>query len=520
MKPRRALFSCSDKTGIVELAKELSASGCEIVATGNTAKVLETGGLKVVQVETLTGLPESFQGRMKTLSFHICAGILYRRGDASDERDFKELKIPAIDVVVVNFYPFEKTLEKLGGAVGYGPSELIEQIDIGGPTLVRAASKNAESVLVLTEPSQYEQVIRELKDSKAISRETMQAAAKNSWDHVAHYDVAISDALGSAKNALRYGENPHQKAWVSVSDDSPIEWNAKLTATEISYNNILDTSHAYELMNELVQEFPGYTGVVIVKHNNPCGVSLIKKSEKEAQKTALELAWAGDPVSAFGGVLVFSDPITESTATFLSERFVELVAAPGIKKDSPELLQILKKRKNLKALSIKRFEFSSKNQTVTIPGGTLTQSVDTCVGEVIKSVTKLSFPENKMRLAQFGIKITKQLKSNAIALVKEFENGFQLMGTGQGQPNRIEALKWLAIPRALSTLERSGGKMAELVMVSDAFFPFRDTVDTCSELGIKLIIQPGGSIKDAESIAACDEHGIAMGFTGKRHFKH
>ena len=277
MKPRRALFSCSDKTGIVELAKELSASGCEIVATGNTAKVLETGGLKVVQVETLTGLPESFQGRMKTLSFHICAGILYRRGDASDERDFKELKIPAIDVVVVNFYPFEKTLEKLGGAVGYGPSELIEQIDIGGPTLVRAASKNAESVLVLTEPSQYEQVIRELKDSKAISRETMQAAAKNSWDHVAHYDVAISDALGSAKNALRYGENPHQKAWVSVSDDSPIEWNAKLTATEISYNNILDTSHAYELMNELVQEFPGYTGVVIVKHNNPCGVSLIKK---------------------------------------------------------------------------------------------------------------------------------------------------------------------------------------------------------------------------------------------------
>ncbi|MCM0606847.1 MAG: bifunctional phosphoribosylaminoimidazolecarboxamide formyltransferase/IMP cyclohydrolase [Xanthomonadaceae bacterium] len=521
MKPRRALFTCSDKTGIVELATALSKQGCEIVATGGTAETIAAAGIDVTPVEKLTKLRESFKGRMKTLSFHICAGILFRRGDALDEKDFKELNIPAIDVVVVNFYPFVKTLALVGGADGYGPPELIEQIDIGGPTLVRAAAKNAEHVLVLTSPTQYSGVIDQLNASGSVSRDTMTDAARMAWDHVSEYDLAIAQNLGmGGREALRYGENPHQKAWVEVAPNSPVEWNKGLTPTEISFNNILDAFHAYELMNELVQEFPDHTGVVIVKHNNPCGVALIKKSVASAQKIALERAWEGDPVSAFGGVLVFSDPLEADVGTWLSEKFVELVIAPGLSKDAPVLKQMLTKRKNLKALAVKRFSFSKELNSVTIPGGKLIQSQDSCVDEKLKSVTDAEFPESKMKLAQFGIKITKQLKSNSISLVREIPSGFQLVGAGQGQPNRIEALKWLAIPRAQSTLERTSGSLSDCVMVSDAFFPFRDTVDTAASLGLKYIVQPGGSIKDGDSITACNEHKISMAFTGRRHFKH
>lgn len=521
MKPRRALFSCSDKTGIAELARALVDTGCEIVATGKTAEVIASAGIKVIPVEQLTGLPESFQGRMKTLSFHICSGILYRRGDAHDEKDLKALQIPPIDVVVVNFYPFVKTLESVGGAKGYGPPELIEQIDIGGPTLVRAAAKNADHVLVLTAQSQYGDVISELKSRGEISKHVMTESARQAWDHVSEYDLAISENLGSGtRRSLRYGENPHQKAWVEVSADAPIAWNEGLTPTEISYNNILDAAHAYELMNELVHEFPDHTGVVIVKHNNPCGVALIHKSQAHAQKTALEKAWEGDPVSAFGGVLVFSDTLDSEVGAWLSERFVELVIAPGLNQDSPVLKQMLTKRKNLKALAVRHFRFSDQLTSVTVPGGRLIQTQDACRGEELKSVTETAFPASKMKLAQFGIKMTKQLKSNAISLVREIPHGFQLVGAGQGQPNRIEALKWLAIPRAESTLSRTGGELRDCVMVSDAFFPFRDTVDTAAGFGLKFIVQPGGSIKDPESIAACNEHGIAMAFTGRRHFKH
>lgn len=512
MKPRRVLMSVSDKTGIVDLARAFIATHAEIIATGNTAKQLVDAGIPVTPIEKVTGLPEAFQGRMKTLSFHVCSGILYRRGNEKDEKDLRDLNILPIDAVVVNFYPFEKAVREKG--------DLIENIDIGGPTLVRAAAKNADNVLVLTDPSQYDRVIEDLRTGE-LTHETMIDCARHAWTHVEQYDIAIAREFGSyGTRQLRYGENPHQTASLQVDADSPIDWNQPLTATEISYNNILDLSHAYELASELIAKFPAYSSVVIVKHNNPCGVATLKKTSAATQKEALLKAWEGDPVSAFGGVLVFTEALTMETAEWLSERFVELIAAPELSKNSVELQKMLLKRKNLKALSIRRFEGAPKIQEIRVPGGKLTQSYDHCEGEKLESVTKVSFPTALENLGHFGIRITKQLKSNAIALVREIPGGYQLVGAGQGQPNRIEALKWLAIPRACGVLETTGGELAKCVMISDAFFPFRDTVETARDAGIRYIIQPGGSMKDKDSVASCDEAGIAMAFTGRRHFRH
>jgi len=521
MKIRRVLMSVSDKAELVPLARAFLEVGAEIIATGGTAKTLEEAEIPITPIEKITGLPEAFQGRMKTLSFHVCSGILYRRGDEKDEADLKKLNILPIDAVVVNFYPFEKTVEKLGGAVGYGPAELVENIDIGGPTLVRAAAKNAESVLVLTDPSQYSAVIKELKQTKSVSLETATRCARESWTKVSDYDHAIAVELGGLeKKKLRYGENPHQSASLLFDANGPLNWGTKLTNQEISYNNILDLTHAYELTSELSKSFPSYSSVVIIKHNNPCGVALISKTEKDAQLTALTRAWEGDPVSAFGGVLVFNEPLSESSAQFLSERFVELLAAPGLDEDRTQLDRVLAKRKNLKAVSVRNFNGFPKSLEIKVPGGILTQSADHAQDEQIQSVTQKKLPESQLNLALFGIQITKQLKSNAIALVREIQKGYQLVGAGQGQPNRVEALKWLAIPRANAVLKVTGGQISDLIMVSDAFFPFRDTVDEAFKEGIRTIVQPGGSIKDAESIQACNEHGITMAFTGRRHFKH
>jgi phosphoribosylaminoimidazolecarboxamide formyltransferase/IMP cyclohydrolase len=275
---------------------------------------------------------------------------------------------------------------------------------------------------------------------------------------------------------------------------------------------------------------PGSTGVVVVKHNNPCGVALVPKSTPDAQMQALLRAWEGDPVSAFGGVLVFTDPLQEGPAAWLSERFIELVSAPELKTDSPALLRMLMKRRNLKAVGIRRFGELPRSQEISVPGGRLRQTPDRGVEETLTPVTKLRWPENRKPLAKFGIAVCRALKSNAIALVREIpeiSGALQLVGAGQGQPNRVEALEKLAVPRALGVLGAPDAQvasarsaLAECVMVSDAFFPFRDTVDTAFKAGIRWIVQPGGSIKDQESIAACDEHGIGMVFTGVRHFRH
>jgi phosphoribosylaminoimidazolecarboxamide formyltransferase/IMP cyclohydrolase len=518
LKIRRALLTVSDKAGVVELGRALASSGAELVATGKTAVVLQEAGLKVAPIEKVSGTPEAFQGRMKTLSFAVCGGILYRRGDASDEKDLARLSIPAIDCVVVNFYPFEAAAAR----EGISRKELIEEVDIGGPTLVRAAAKNSPDTLVLTDPAQYAEVIASLKLEGSVPEATVSRCAARAWDRVWAYDSAIAARLGEKQvRALRYGENPHQKGRLEFDPQGPIDWQTPLTPTELSYNNILDLSSAYQLMVDLRRIDPGCSSVVIVKHNNPCGVAMIPKSSPGAQKKALLEAWAGDPVSAFGGVLVFSDALELETAQWLAEKFVELVSAPQLEAGSAPLQVMLAKRKNLKAVSIRRFTELTEDSVVSVPGGKLYQQPDVGCRETLKSVTRKAWPTEPgfERLTRFGIAVGRSLKSNAIALVRELPGipgSAQLAGAGQGQPNRIDSLKILAVPRARAM----GAQLSECLMVSDAFFPFRDTVDAAFEAGLGYIVQPGGSLKDAESIAACDEHGMAMVFTGVRHFKH
>lgn len=521
LKIRRVLLSVSDKAGIVELARSLDASGAELVATGRTAQVLKDAGLSVTPIEKISGSPEAFQGRMKTLSFPVCSGILYRRGDQADEKDLQKLHIQPIDCVVVNFYPFEEASAK----AGITRDELIETIDIGGPTLVRAAAKNSPQVLVLTSPEQYAPVIEDLHTTGSVALEKVELCAQAAWERVLSYDSAITREFGRrGKRTLRYGENPHQKGFLEFDPDGPIAWDENLTATELSYNNITDLSAAYGLASDLAEICRDSTGVVIVKHGNPCGVAVVPKSVAQAQKIALTRAWEGDPVSAFGGVLVFTDPLEDDVATWLAQHFVELVAAPGLsEKNSSALPILLAKRKNLKAVPIRRFGEMPSESMIVVPGGRLFQTMDLGNDEGLKSVTKVEWPSDKKQLARFGIAVCRSLKSNAIAILRELHSpsgSFQLVGAGQGQPNRIEALKSLAIPRAQATLRVSEGTIDECIMVSDAFFPFRDTVDAAHVAGIRFIVQPGGSMKDGESVAACDEHGISMGFTGTRHFKH
>jgi phosphoribosylaminoimidazolecarboxamide formyltransferase/IMP cyclohydrolase len=522
---RRALLSVSDKEGLVDLARSMSHAGIELVATGKTAQIIEQAGLKVTLVETISGNPEAFQGRMKTLSFPICSGILFRRGNAQDEQDVTRFGIRPIDCVVVNFYPFEKATAH----EGISRSELIEQVDIGGPTLVRAAAKNSPDVLVLTSPAQYGRVIQELTEVGQVQPETIEICTQEAWDRVLSYDTAIAKELGScAKRPLRYGENPHQKGHLEFDPQGPIAWGQQLTATELSYNNILDLSAAYAVASDLIEISPDSTGVVIVKHNNPCGMASVPKSHPEAQMLALKRAWEGDPVSAFGGVVVFTDPIQEDAAKWLSQYFVELVAAPGLTKGSSALQILSAKRKNLKAVQVRRFGETPQESMMVVPGGRLFQSMDTGTQEEFRSVTRTAWPSEKDLLGRFGVAVTRALKSNAIAIVREIPGvvgAFQLIGAGQGQPNRIDALQGLAIPRAQNVLRASEGTLGECdlrecVMISDAFFPFRDTVDAAAAAGLKWIVQPGGSQRDSESITACDEHGVAMAFTGKRHFRH
>lgn len=524
LKIRRALFSVSNKEGIVELARAFRSQGTEIIATGKTAKTLKENGLEITSIENISGNPEAFQGRMKTLSFPICSGILYRRGDPQDERDLKELGFQPIDCVVVNFYPFEITASKSE----VSSKELIEEVDIGGPTLVRAAAKNSPDVLVLTSPSQYLQIVQEIEKTGFVKIDTIEACAAAAWERVLQYDSVIARELGErGKKILRYGENPHQKGVLEYDLNPPIVWDEALTSSELSYNNILDLSAAYSLASELMNCLSDSTGVVIVKHNNPCGVAWVPKNYPNAQKLALMRAWEGDPTSAFGGVLLCTDPIEEEVALWLSQNFVELISAPQLTpeaiKSQSGLKTLFMKRKNLKAVRIQEFGKLPSESMIVVPGGRLFQTTDIGIDEEFKCVTQAKWPKEKNSLARFGIVVCRALKSNAIAIVREIQSvqgSMQLIGAGQGQPNRVDALKSLALPRAQKVLHASESTLKECVMVSDAFFPFRDTVDVAYAAGVRFIVQPGGSLRDVESIDACNEHRMAMVFTGRRHFKH
>ncbi|MBS1962914.1 MAG: bifunctional phosphoribosylaminoimidazolecarboxamide formyltransferase/IMP cyclohydrolase [Bdellovibrionales bacterium] len=536
LKPKRALLSVSDKSGLVPLARALRAAGCDLYASGGTKKVLELEGLEVLPVESISRSPEAFAGRMKTLSFPVFGGILARRNDAADDADREKLGIPLVDVVVVNFYPFEQTIASRPAAAD---AELTELIDIGGPALVRAAAKNRDHVLVLSDPSLYSETIGDLASGRGISLETRKRAAARAWTEVARYDSAIENRFGEGKSpsagrlSLRYGENPHQTARFSYDSDSPIAWDAPLTESSLSYNNLLDFSAGFRLLADLANWKKDAAHAVIIKHQNPCGVATDVDGRIDA---ALEMAWACDPTSAFGGMVLLSKPLDTKSAQFLEPRFIEGIAAPGLAKASSELSLLSTKRKNLKAVLIRDVAWQERECEITIPGGRLVQSADTYAVEPLEVKTGETWSEGKRELAQFGIFAGKSLKSNAIAIVESPSEGrFRMIGAGQGQPNRIEAIAKLAIPRARAVLEAEAktgmssgtagnvfveSRLAEMILVSDAFFPFADGVEAAAEAGIRNIVEPGGSVRDADVIARAKELGVNLAFTGRRHFRH
>jgi phosphoribosylaminoimidazolecarboxamide formyltransferase/IMP cyclohydrolase len=533
LKPKRALLSVSDKTGLLPLARALRASGCELYASGGTKKTLALEGIEVLPVEAISRSPEAFAGRMKTLSFPIFGGILARRGDAADDADRAKLGIPLIDVVVVNFYPFEKTVADRGESAT--EAELTELIDIGGPSLVRAAAKNRDHVLVLSRPALYADVIRELETGRGITLETRKRTAARAWADVLHYDEAIERRFGAPSDAkdrgldLRYGENPHQTARFAFDANSPIAWDAPCTDGALSYNNILDFSAGFRLLSDLANWKPGAAHAVVIKHQNPCGVATDRDGRIEA---ALEMAWACDPTSAFGSMILLSKPLDLATAKFLESRFIEGIAAPDLRRGSAELSVLSAKRKNLKAVPLRDVTYPERECEITVPGGRLVQSADAFHAETFAVKTGPAWGPDKCELAQFGVFAGKSLKSNAIAIVESPAPGrFRMIGAGQGQPNRIEAIAKLALPRARAVLETeanpgadarafAASRLAETILVSDAFFPFADGVEAAAEAGIRNIVEPGGSVRDAEVIARAKELGVSLAFTGRRHFRH
>jgi phosphoribosylaminoimidazolecarboxamide formyltransferase/IMP cyclohydrolase len=521
---RTAILSVHDKTGIVELASELRKLGVELLSTGGTAKLLAENGISVRQISDYTGFPEILNGRVKTLHPKIYAGLLFRRGNNEHQATIEKLGIQAIDMVVVNVYPFEKaTIESSDF------NNALENIDIGGPTMIRAAAKNYQNVAVVTDPADYPRILSELKISGQLSAETRLALMLKAFERTAAYDIAISSffmklALKQGVRSewpgperllmsfeklkdLRYGENPHQKAAVYRDTQSKFciaSANQVAGEKELSYTNILDADAAYRLITELSDGI----ATVIIKHTNPCGVatgsSLVESCEK---------ALATDPVSAFGGVYGFTRRVDSDTANFLADKFVELILAPGYE---PEALKILASKKNRRILdvsSVLRPDDQREKSYRRISGGILYQDRDRQLLDEknLKVVTKRVPSADEKQALMFAWKLVKHVKSNAIVLSSKD----QLVGVGAGQMSRVDSCKI-----ALMKAQEAGLQVVGTVMASDAFLPFRDSVDLMGKAGIIAIIQPGGSIRDSEVIQAADEFGIAMMFTGMRHFAH
>lgn len=542
MKIQRALISVSDKTGIVEFARGLAGHGIEILSTGGTSKALAAAGVPVRDVSDFTGFPEMLDGRVKTLHPRVHAGLLHLRDNREHLATMQEHGLDAIDLVCVNLYPFEQTVARTGVSF----EEAIENIDIGGPTMLRSAAKNHAFVTVVTDPADYDRVLGELGDHGGNTTPALRLAlAQKVYAQQARYDAAIAGYLaghvegGSAApfvlalpagNKLRYGENPHQDA-VFYRDPKPIEaciaWAEVLHGKEMSYNNYLDADAALEAVRELA----GEAGVAIIKHSNPCGYATGRDLVQ-----AFEAAWAGDPVSAFGSVIAVTQTIDLVTAQLFANRFIEVIIAPDYSAEALEFLR--SKSKNLRVLKLHQPLEAGRPAPALrqVNGGLLVQERDLGLAGQWASPTSNSFPEEKKALGEFGIKVCKHVKSNAIVIVREYAPGcFMLLGMGAGQPNRVDALRKLAVPRAEENIRRMieagvdtgtspeafrDRMMAECVLVSDAFFPFADNIDEAAAAGIRSIIQPGGSKKDEDVVAACDKYGISMVFTGMRHFRH
>jgi len=527
---KRALVSVSDKTGIVEFARGLNQLGVEIISTGGTAKVLQEAGIPVRYVSELTGFPEMMQGRVKTLHPKIHGGLLALRDNPQHMKDVEKNDIELIDLVVVNLYPFEATVAKQGSTL----EEAIENIDIGGPTLLRSAAKNYRYVGVVVDPADYGPVLQELEASGELSVQTRSRLCVKAFRATADYDAAIdrylSEKLADEKilrlkytrgQVLRYGENWHQKA-TFYRDEEITEPCAggveQLHGKQMSYNNYLDVDGAIEAVKELGNTI----GVAVIKHTNPCGYAT-----GETLREALEAAWQGDPVSAFGSIIACTVPVDLATAEFLKEKFVEILVAPGYEREALAFLK--SKSKNLRILQIPPIG-SGQAEKYTyrhILGGILQQERDISLYQQWETVTQSEFPEEKKALAEFAWKAVKHTKSNAIVLAREYKPGrFHVIGMGAGQPNRVDSLQKLAVTKARENLKNICGEknikreMSELVMASDAFFPFDDIVLVAAEHGIRYIVQPGGSLRDDQVIAAANRRGISMVFTAMRHFLH
>jgi len=511
---RRALISVSDKTGIVDFARELVQLGVEIISTGGTHRTLAGAGIPVTGISDVTGFPEILDGRVKTLHPKIHGGLLAVRGLESHLKQMEENGISPIDLVVVNLYPFAQTISKPGVTV----EEAIENIDIGGPSMVRSAAKNHRDVTVVVDPADYGRVLEEMKAHGGTTEETRQKLAAKAFGHTAHYDALIAAYFNqlagvqfpeqltiplTKQQALRYGENPHQQAAFyrePLKKAGTLATATQLHGKELSYNNINDANAALALVREF-----GEPTVVAVKHMNPCGVGVGKTLLEAFQK-----AYEADPVSIFGGIIAVNRPVDRDTAEKMKEIFLEIILAPSF---TEEALAILTTKKNLRLLALGEEVSTAEGAPLklqSVSGGALVQEEDlrAVTKQECRVVTEREPSEEEWEQLLFAWKVVKHVKSNAIVLAKDFRT----VGVGAGQMNRVGA----AIIAANQAKENAKGS----VLASDAFFPMKDTVEAAAKAGVTAIIQPGGSIRDEESIKEANKHGIAMVFTGVRHFKH
>ena len=504
---KRALISVSDKTNIVEFAKGLEKYGFEVISTGGTYTHLKNNGVSCISIEDVTHFPEILEGRVKTLHPKIHGGLLSKRGNELHNKHVAENNIEYIDLVCVNLYPFEATVKK----EGVSEEEIIENIDIGGPSMLRSAAKNFNDVTVVTDINDYEKVLEELEQG-GITYETRRALAIKVFNTTASYDAAIANYFNKKDNlipekltlsyklqdSLRYGENPHQKAYHYVQDNNEsyaLQNAVQLHGKEMSYNNIQDASAALDILSEFDE-----TTCVAVKHMNPCGVAT-GSSVFEAYSRAYE----ADPVSIFGGIVAVNGKVDKETAEKMHSIFLEIILATDY---DEEALEILTKKKNLRIYKLSEKNNNHEQQIKSVRGGILVQDFNDKLADEYESVTEKKVDENQQRDIEFGLKVVKHVKSNAIVVVK----GGQTLGIGAGQMNRVGSCK--------IALEQAGEKAKGAVLASDAFFPMRDSADIAADYSISAIVQPGGSIRDQESIDACNEKGVAMVFSKIRHFKH
>lgn len=515
MSVKKALISVSDKTGLIPFARRLADAGVEIISTGGTAAMLKEAGIPVIGISEVTGFPEILDGRVKTLHPNIHSGLLAVRDNETHRQQLNELQIETIDLVVVNLYPFKQTIAKPDVTF----AEAIENIDIGGPTMLRAAAKNHRYVTVVVDAADYEQVAAEIEKEGDTSLDTRRRLAAKVFRHTAAYDALISRYLSEQvgdflpesytvtyekAQDLRYGENPHQRAAFyrePLAAGASIARAEQLHGKELSYNNINDADAALAIVREFAEP-----AVVAVKHSNPCGVGIGADIREAYQK-----AYEADPVSIFGGIVAANRPVDRDTALLMKETFLEIILAPDF---TEEALAVLTEKKNLRLLRIPALNESREAaqgfRIAPVAGGALVQEYDVKQLEDadIRVVTDKQPTADELAQLKFAWKVVKHVKSNAIVLAREN----MTIGVGAGQMNRVGAAN-IAIAQA-------GEKAKGAVLASDAFFPMPDTVEAAAKAGVTAIIQPGGSVRDQDSIDACNRHGIAMVFTGVRHFKH